>query len=180
LREEFIMTAGFDDDFGEGFDNDFESGFTSGPDEPSPGGGNNRLFVIIAIGLVGLLVLGLMGIGSVVALNRIRQAQQVAAATATPTTAVVLQPSPSPTLTPVQATATNTPAPTATNTPVVGPGNGGGGEAGATATRTPVPIATPVGDGQVPDTGIGGFGAALIASGLAGVLFLTRRLRKSN
>ncbi|MFQ5611708.1 MAG: hypothetical protein ACE5H9_06205 [Anaerolineae bacterium] len=160
---------------------DFDTDFSDGFQEPPSGGGNNRLFIIIALGLVGLLVLGLIGIGSVVALRRLRSAQEVALATPTPTEVAVLQPSPTATFTPLPPTPTSTTVPTPTNTPVLAPGNGGeeGATPAASPTRTPVPLATPVSGGEVPDTGIGGFGAALIGTGLAGLFFVARRLRRS-
>lgn len=171
------MTTGFDDEYEGGY----ESGFIDEPGDAPSGGGNNRLFVILAVGLLGLLVLGLMGVGAVVILNRTLREQQLAAATATPTVPVVLQPSPTLTFTPVRPTPTNTPLPTATNTPVVGPTTEGEpGEPGAaTPTKTPVPVGTPVREGEVPDTGLGGFGAFILGTGLAGILFVVRRLRNS-
>ena len=77
----------------------------------------NRLFVIIAIGLVGMLVLGLLGIGGYVVFARTKHASAVVS----PPTAVAFVSAATPTV-----MATNTPAPTLapalvklTNTPVV-------------------------------------------------------------
>ena len=77
----------------------------------------NRLFVIIAIGLVGMLVLGLLGIGGYVVFARTKHASAVVS----PPTAVAFISAATPTV-----MATNTPAPTLapamvklTNTPVV-------------------------------------------------------------
>ena len=75
----------------------------------------SRLFVILAIALIGLLVLGLLGIGGVFV---IRQNLEEQAALSRPTpTLMIMLPEPSPTFTPVKAAATSTPAPTPTNTP---------------------------------------------------------------
>jgi len=151
--------------------------------------GNNKIFVMIAILLVGMLVLGLLAIGGVVAFGTFNRGMQAARPTATSTLPAIAQ-APTPTWTPT-ATPTpipsNTPLPTETATPVVmeTPGSGGevaaqGGEGGtATPTYTPtgVPGATPAAQGSTPDTGIGGLEAVLIGAGLIAVLFITRRLR---
>ncbi len=155
--------------------------------------GNNRMFVLIALFLVGLLVLGLVAIGGVVAFGSINRAQKAARPTATSTLpAVAKAPTPTYTLIPTATPApTNTLLPTATNTPVVLPTVAGqsGGDTGAqaevsgqatpvsAATPTSVAGATPVSQESTPDTGIGGLEAVLIAAGLVGVLFVTRRLR---
>lgn len=72
----------------------------------------NRLFIIIAIGLVGMLVLGLLGIGGYVIFSRSKrsstQAQQVVQSTP-----VVLLATDTPTV-----MATDTPLPTRTSTPI--------------------------------------------------------------
>ena len=150
--------------------------------------GGNRLFVILAVGLAGLIVLGLLAIGGVLVLRNIRTQQELAQITPqpTPTLAVVEQvptntpmPLPSPTAVPT------TPVPTPTNTPVVAPTNTPSTEdmaATATAaapTNTPVPVGTPAGSGEVPDTGFGGLEMILVAFGLVGVLFVSRRMRQA-
>ncbi len=148
--------------------------------------GGNRLFVILAVGLAGLIVLGLLAIGGVLVLRNIRTQQELAQITPqpTPTLAVVEQvPTNTPMPTPTATTAPATPAPTATNTPVVAPTNTPSSEdmaATATAaapTNTPVPVGTPAGTNEVPDTGFGGLEMVLIAFGLVGVLFVSRRMR---
>ena len=154
----------------------------------------SRLFVILAIALIGLLVLGLLGIGGVFV---IRQNLQEQAALSRPTPTVMIRlPEPSATFTPVKPAATNTPAPTPTNTPVVDEdGNrpsgapaavgGSGGEAqGVSGIPLPDNNGVPGAGGAqvpstVPDTGLGGLEAVLIALGLAGVLFVARRMRMS-
>jgi hypothetical protein len=152
-------------------------------------GGGNRLFIILAIGLAGLIVLGLVAIGGVLILRNIRTQQSLAQATPpTPTLAIVEElPTSTSTHTPVPPPPTDTPTVTPTNTPVVLPTDTPTQEEAATGTasaptptetNTPVPVGTPAGDGgEVPDTGVGGFGLALIAVGLVGVLAISRRLR---
>ena len=160
------------------------------------GGGGNRLFIILAIGLTGLIVLGLIAIAGVVMLRRANDAQIQAQlpATATPTISVV-QPSatPPPTDTPTPFIPTETPPPTPTTTPVVRPTETPNEEqaqatavqAAIDATPTPLPVAVSDRAGgnppnpEVPNTGMGGTEIALIAAGLLSVLFITRRLRRS-
>lgn len=147
--------------------------------------GNNRLFVLIALFLVGLLVLGLMAIGGVVAFGQLNRAQQAARPTFTPTLPLIAQATPTfpPTATPAP---TNTSLPTVTPTKVVQDTPTLTGDETPTptwtpmVTSTPVSGATPAGEETTPDTGIGGLGAALAAIGLAGVLFFTRRLRATS
>jgi|SRR6185503_8801112 hypothetical protein len=149
-------------------------------------GGQNRLFVTLAIALIGLLVLGLLGVGAVFIIRQ-NIDQQSVAAQPSPTLLIRL-PNPTATFTPAPKIPTNTPMPTPTNTPVLAPGNGQ--EAAASKqessptpkplpTRTPVPGGTTAGTAVVPETGFGGLEAVLIAIGLAGVLFIARRLRMS-
>lgn len=153
--------------------------------------GQNRLFVILAISLIGLLVLGLVGIGGVFIIRQNLE-QQTVASRPTPTLVSIL-PNATATFTPASPQATNTPMPTPTNTPVVSGEEGatGGETAGApreaTATSKPWPTRTPVGGAAeagvtnvVPETGIGGLEAVLIAVGLTAVLFIARRLRTSS
>jgi hypothetical protein len=167
------------------------------------GSGQSKLFVILAVALIGLLVLGLMGIGGVFV---IRQNLREQAELAQPVPTVIIKlPNPTATFTPVaQKAPTNTPAPTPTNTPVLVAGGEAasvGGDSGSTAdtpeqttadqgaeTEGPIlrPAATraPSGGnsggstpGEVPNTGLGGLDAALIALLLLAVLFIARRMR---
>ena len=46
--------------------------------ENEEGSGGNRLFVILAVGLAGLIVLGLLAIGGVLVLRNIRTQQELA------------------------------------------------------------------------------------------------------
>ncbi len=156
----------------------------------------SRLFVILAVALIGLLVLGLLGIGGVFVIRQNLQ-QQAAMVRPTPTLLIRL-PDPSPTFTPVKPVATNTPAPTPTNTPVLNGGssaNGEGAAIGSSSTNEqnginlPLPSKTPVAGAStagatekpeaVPETGLGGLEIILIAAGLAIVLFMARRMRTS-
>ncbi|MFQ5576381.1 MAG: hypothetical protein ACE5G8_05260 [Anaerolineae bacterium] len=160
------------------------------PDDSEVGGGN-RVFVILAVGLAGLIVLGLVAIGGVLILRNIRNQQAIAQVTPppTPTLSVTEEvPTATATHTPIPPLPTEVPSATPTNTPVVLPTNTPTQDEAATATaeappptntNTPVPVGTPAGGGEVPDTGVGGFGLALVAVGLAGVLAVSRRLRRA-
>ncbi|RMF03730.1 MAG: hypothetical protein D6768_05190 [Chloroflexi bacterium] len=156
----------------------------------------SRLFVILAIALIGLLVLGLLGIGGVFV---IRQNIQEQAALTLPTPTLMIRlPNPTATVVAVKPPATNTPAPTPTNTPVVGGNHPAEGEVAAVGSvgtgknqegpkGLPLPnqpgkngnTATAETPSEVPDTGLGGIEAVLIAIGLAVVLFVARRMRMS-
>ena len=74
------------------------------------GGGPNRLFIVIVLGLVGLLLLGLIAVGGVVLIPRLLGTSapptlRVAVATAT-RNVVVAQATTAPTDTPIPPTAT--------------------------------------------------------------------------
>jgi len=148
----------------------------------------NRLFIIIAIGLVGLLVLGLMGIGGYVIFSRARRsAEQVnatktaiaAAAGAEPTIETPTEATITPTSTSVLLS-TGTPTVFATNTPVVPPSTGTPGVTpgvtppaptpGPTATRRPA-------EGETPSAGFGGIGVILAGLALAVVVVVARKVR---
>jgi hypothetical protein len=161
--------------------------------------GQSKLFVILAVALLGLLILGLMGIGGVFVIRQ-NLREQAALSRPTPTLLIRL-PNPTATFTPVKPAATNTPVlPTPTNTPVVAPGNdgevaavGGNPEANADAEQEgeatgpilkPQPRPTKASEGgatpaEVPNTGLGALEAVLIAMGLVFVLFMARRMRMS-
>jgi hypothetical protein len=142
----------------------------------NPDGGQSRVFMFVAIGLVGLLMVGLLAIAALVVYTRF------------------LAPTPSPT---VVAEATSTPEPSVTATrpatPVATPT--AGGEA-PTATRvveggTPTvgdetpspgegtPTATPEGGGELAPTGLGPLGAVVGGVVLLLVILFVRRLRLS-
>jgi len=148
---------------------------------PFGGEGQSRLFIIIAIGLVGLLVLGMLGIGGYVIFSRARRgaeevavAQTVAAATAeAQATAEAPTETPVPTFTPIS---TNTPTVAATNTPVVPPITGT--PELTPAAPTPVRTATPIpAEGETPTAGFGGIGVILAGLALAVVLVVARKVR---
>lgn len=128
------------------------------------GFGQNRVFTMIALGLVGLLILGLLGIGGLIFFTKLR-------GLATPTVVAELTPTATPTkartATPTKApTATSTKVPTATPAPVVTPS--------PTPVVTPTP--TPTEEG-VPETGWGPLEGALVGSFLAILILVSRRLR---
>lgn len=162
------------------------------PDGGEPEEGGNRLFIILAVGLAGLVVLGLVAIGGVLIMKNIRNQQTLAQATITAPTPTLMVaeeviPTPTATYTPVPALPTEPAQPTPTNTPVVLATNtpteaeAAAVAAAATtappATKTPVPVGTPAGNNQVPNTGVGGFELSLIAMGLLAVVIVSRRLR---
>ena len=128
------------------------------------GFGQNRVFTMIALGLVGLLILGLLGIGGLIFFTRLRgPATPTVVAQLTPTAT----PTKAPTATPTKApTATSTKVPTATPAPVVSPS--------PTPVVTPTP--TPTEEG-VPETGWGPLEGALVGSFLAILILVSRRLR---
>ena len=126
------------------------------------GFGENRIFTMIALGLVGLLILGLLGIGGLIIFTRLRgPATPTVVAELTPTAT----PTKAPTATPTKApTATPTKPPTATPTRV------------ATPSPTPVVTPTPTEEG-VPETGWGPLEGVLAGSFLAILILVSRRLR---
>ncbi len=141
----------------------------------------NRLFIIIAIGLVGVLVLGLLGIGGYAIFSRYRRgAEQVAVAQTVAAATVEAQataeaPTEAPTSTPI-VVPTDTPTVAPTNTPVVALLTGTP-EATPPA-PTPVPTATPtLAEGETPDAGFGGIGAILGGLALAVVFVVARKVR---
>jgi hypothetical protein len=124
-------------------------------------GVRSRPFIIIAVVIAGLLVLGILGVGTWTILIRQRQieAKLRAAATATAIARLLAKETPTSTPTPtVKPTLTPTTAPTPTPTPLVTP-----------------PLPTPW--EEVPQTGFGGIGFALLASALAISLIILRKLR---
>lgn len=144
------------------------------------GGGPNRLFVILALGLGGLLVLGLLAVGGIFLFQRVTAPP--------PATPVAVRAASTPTRAPlptaaVQATSTEAPSPTFV---LVAQGAGtltpGGVSAAATVTGT-VKTGTP-GTGTpgtgLPPTGVGE-DLLLLAGGVVLVLivFAARRARAS-
>ena len=120
------------------------------------GFGQNRIFTVIALGLVGLLILGLLGIGGLIFFTRLR-------GPATPTVVAELTPTAMPTRAP---TATPTRTPTSVPTPI------------RVVTPSPTPVVTPTPTGEgVPETGWGPLEGALVGSFLAILILVSRRLR---
>lgn len=161
----------------------FEDEFGAEPEEESAqeGRGTNRVFTIMAIGLIGLIVVGALGVIGYLVLIRPNQQAQIAAQNtqviaeatiAAQETAMAPTDTPLPTDTPEPTgTPEPTPTPKATHTRVIA----------ATATplpgAIPTPTRTPVGGGQTPQTGFGGLTAVLAATALAVVVFVARKLR---
>jgi hypothetical protein len=151
------------------------------PPEDAGAGQGNRVFTIFAIGLVGLIFIGLLGIGFYfLRIKPQRDREQIARITQVVAeqteiareTALAPTSTPLPTSTPVPTdTPLPTPTPKATNTlvvatpPTLPPG------------AVPTPTRTPVGGPQTPPTGIGGLGAVLAAVGLIAVILVARKLR---
>jgi hypothetical protein len=156
---------------------------------PAGGGGPNRLFVVIAIGLAGLLILGLIALGGIFAIRTLSPsnvAPTLKVAVTTPTRALptaTLPPTatsapteiPTPTLVlSAGGTGTQTPptsAQSTTVTPTVSSGTLG--TPGAAGT----PVGTP-GTGQLPQSGLGE-DLLMLAGGvvLVMIIFAARRAR---
>ncbi len=131
----------------------------------NPDGAQSRIFIILAISLVGLLIVGLLSIAGLVVYTRFLAPSPTppVVAVATPTQAVT----PTATLPPPAVTPTGE-VPTATR--VVEPG----------ASPTPgaeTPTATPVGGDQIPDTGFGPLEAVVGGIILLVLILVVRRLR---
>jgi hypothetical protein len=143
------------------------------------GGGPNRLFVVIAIGLVGLLLLGLIAVGGVLFIPRLLGTSAppptVRVAVTTPTRVggvVALATVPASTDTPVP------PATAVITTPVIVPGTPVTSTSTVTATTaiTGTPgTGTPIG-GQLPQSGMGE-DLILLAGGVVLVLIVVAARR---
>lgn len=147
------------------------------------GGGPNRLFLIIAIGLGGLLVIGIIAVGAFFLLNGLSPKPATA-----PTVAIKLAAT-TPTVRPTNTLApTDTPAPTNTSVLSVASASsssagslaapGAGGVITATGALTGTPGAGTPGTGQLPQSGLGE-NLLLLAGGvvLVLVIFAARRAR---
>lgn len=129
--------------------------------------GQNRIFTMIALGLVGLLILGLLGIGGLIVFTRLRgPATPTMVAELTPTATPAKAPTATPTKAPT-ATPTRTPTSIPTPTPTKA----------ITPSPTPVVTPTPTPVEGVPVTGWGPLEGALVGSFLAILILLSRRLR---
>jgi len=134
-------------------------------------GGQNRLFLIVVVGLVGLLMIGMVSIAGLVVYTRFL------APAATPTVVAGVTPSAAPTV----ATATRPPAEVGTPTSE---------QEEPTATRvvqegSPVPegatpTATPEGGGEMAPTGFGPLEAFVGGLALVLIILLVRRVRLSS
>lgn len=144
----------------------------------NPSGGQSRLFIIVVIGLVGLLMVGLLAIAGLVVYTRFLTPPPptvVAEATSTPRATVA------PTATSAStAVATSTPPQEgATATKVVQEGS----PTAVVATATPggpTPTVTAEGGGEMAPTGFGPLEALVGGVGLLLVILLVRRLRLSS
>jgi cytoskeletal protein RodZ len=137
-------------------------------------GAQNRTFIIVAIGLAALLIVGLVSIAGLIAYTRFLAPSPtppvVAEATATPEASVTATLSPTPVATP-----TATKAPTATRVVEAAASPTPGGE-------TPTPgeasaTATPAGEDEIPDTGFGPLEAVVGGIILLLLVLFVRRLR---
>jgi hypothetical protein len=137
------------------------------------GGGPNRLFIVIALGLVGLLLLGLIAIGGVFLIPRLlgTSAQPtLRVSVTTPTRVNIAQVTSAP-------TSTDTPAPTSTsviNTPVIVPQSPAAVTATASVTGT-LGTGTPT-SGELPQSGMGE-DLLLLAGGIVLVLIIVAARR---
>ncbi len=140
----------------------------------NPSGGQSRLFLIVVLGLVGLLMVGLLSIAGLVVYTRFLAP--------TPSTTVVAQVTPSPEITAaptsITAAAVSTATPqgqAATPTRVIQEGSPAPEGATATATRTPTPEG-----GEMAPTGFGPMEAFVGGLVLVLVILVVRRLRLSS
>lgn len=140
---------------------------------PAGGGGPNRMFLVIALGLVGLLIIGVIAIGGIFLISQVSRP----APTATVRIAVT---TPTRVLSTATLVPTNTPTQEATATRVVAPVSPVIG--GASEVTTTVTVTATVGTGTpgagLPQTGVGE-DLLLLAAGvvLVLVIFAARRAR---
>lgn len=143
------------------------------------GGGPNKLFIALALGLVGLLIIGIVALGGILAIQQMTKpavvptATRVSIAITTPTRPLLPTPTTVPTETPL-------PSPTLViQLPggVVAPASGGAITPTVTLTAT-VAAGTGTPPSGMPDTGIGE-NLLLLAGGvvLVFVIFAARRAR---
>jgi hypothetical protein len=145
----------------------------------NPSGGQSRLFLIVVVGLVGLLMVGLIAIAGLVVYTRFLTP------TASPTVVAGVTPSPVPSVAPTATTAATvvaTPtsgleAPTATRVLQTG---SPGPEGATPSPQGAAPTATAQGDGEMAPTGFGPLEAFAGGLALLLVIVLVRRLRLSS
>jgi carbohydrate-binding DOMON domain-containing protein len=152
------------------------------PEEEEVRARPNRAFVFLAIAMGGLILLGILALIAALtfwlpAQKEARIAEVTQTVAAMTREAAAWTPTFTPSPTPVPPTSTVTPRPTETLVPT------------PTATRVvsdgPPAQATPTStrptsadwDSTTPPAGLGGFGTAAIAVGLAGLIFAVRKLR---
>jgi hypothetical protein len=137
----------------------------------NPDGLQSRIFVIVAISLVGLLMVGIVSIAGLVIYTRILAPSATPPVAITTPTATQV-PGVTATATPVPGLVTPTAGEFATATRVIGPGaSPTPGESAATA--------TPTGQGEIPDTGFGPLEAVVGGIVLLVIILFVRRLRMS-
>lgn len=139
------------------------------------GGGPNKLFIVLALGLVGLLIIGIVALGGIFAIQQVTKpavvptATRVSIAITTPTRPLLPTPTPVP---------TDTPAPPTPTRVVLPAGGDATPPGGATPTPTATVAATSTPSSGMPNTGIGE-NLLLLAGGvvLIMVIFVARRAR---
>ena len=136
------------------------------------GGGPNRLFLVLAIGLAGLLVIGLLAVVGLLVVPRLVSSNVAP----TPTVHVAAVNTPVPTTRPATPTLAPTSAPTEAPTPTLVLASGGGtAQTLATPTASGAGTTTPTvigGSGTTTPVGTGTPGGALPQSGLGEDLML--------
>jgi carbohydrate-binding DOMON domain-containing protein len=145
--------------------------------------GSNRAFVFIAVAMGGLILLGILALVAALYFWLPAQREQQVAQVTSTVVALTMEAAawtptftPSPTALPPTSTPTPRPtetvAPTPTSTRVVSQDT-----STAQPTHTPTKAAG-AGPGETtPSAGLGGFGMAAIAVGLAGLMLAVRKLR---
>jgi cytoskeletal protein RodZ len=147
----------------------------------NPSGGQSRLFMIVVVGLVGLLMVGLVAIAGLVVYTRFL------APAASPTVVAEVTPTSGPT---VAATSTSAPTVAATSTAeegeaatatrVIQEGTGTPAAEGETPVTGATATATPEGEGELAPTGFGPLEALVGGVALVLVILLVRGLRMSS
>ena len=153
----------------------------------NPSAGQSRLFLIVVVGLVGLLMIGLIAIAGLVVYTRFLAPSPtppvVAGATAT---AVPTRPSAAPTPPTIVASPTTSAeeVPTATRVLQTGSPTPEGAtpppEGVTPSPGGPTPTATVAGGDEIPPTGFGPLEAFVGGIGLLLIIVLVRRLRLSS
>jgi hypothetical protein len=140
----------------------------------NPDGLQSRVFMIVAISLVGLLMVGLLSIAGLVVYTRFLAPSAtppvaITTPTATQVAGVTATPSPRP------GTPTVGEVPTATR--VVGPAASPSVGPGTPSPEEGSPTATPTGESGIPDTGLGPLEAVIGGFVLLVIILFVRRVR---